>query len=84
MTEPHQFSLEALVAEDGQCVRAGLPESLRREIDAARENSRRAKERVERLDRLIAEYEACLAEFQRRLQELRREHAEAIAAIPAA
>jgi prefoldin subunit 5 len=81
MTDPMMFSMEALLAEDGMCVGAGLPESVRRELDAAR---LRAKERLERLDRLIAEYEACLAEVQRRLQELRREHAEATAASPAA
>jgi hypothetical protein len=81
MTDPMMFSMEALLAEDGQCVRAGLPESLRRELDETR---RRAKERLERLDRLIAEYEACLAEVQRRLAELRREHAEATSATPAA
>lgn len=78
MNDP-MFSMESLLAEKDMDVGAGLPESVRRELDA-----RRAKERVERLDRLIAEYEACLAEEQRKLQELQREHAEAMVALPAA
>ena len=79
MTDPMMFSMESLLAEDGQCIRAGLPESLRRELDAARQYGQRAKERAERLERLIVEYETCLAEVQRRLEELRREHAQAMA-----
>ncbi len=77
MTDPMMFSMEALLAEKDQDIGAGLPESVRNELEAKRQTAQRAKERAERLERLIVEYETCLAEVQHRLEELRREHAQA-------
>ena len=48
MNQPHEFSMEALLAEDGMCVTAGLPEeyagawmtyAARDRVDAGRQNA---------------------------------------------
>jgi len=72
MTEPHQFSLEALLAEDGQCVRAGLPESLRRdleELNAMRKRADLVQAKRKQLEQLLANID----EHQNRLMELHEE-----------
>jgi uncharacterized coiled-coil DUF342 family protein len=72
MTEPHQFSLEALLAEDGQCVRAGLPESLRRDLEKLKVIKNRAElvqAKREQLEQLLAN----INEHQTRLVELHEE-----------
>jgi hypothetical protein len=79
MNIPNQLSLEALLAEDGQCVSAGLPPGL----DAADEQLRTSEalvqgseERRERLNQImarIAEEEAKLKELHKELEQAVRE-----------
>ena len=67
MTEPHQFSLEALVAEDGQCVRVGLPEAIRRNlIRTAEKKAEMVNAKRKQLEQLLAS----INEHQTRLVEL--------------
>jgi hypothetical protein len=72
MKDPMMFSLEALLAEEGQFVQAGLPESLRRELDrrkAAQLASELPQDKRERLEQLLAS----IAEQQRKLRQLQDE-----------
>lgn len=78
MTEPHQFSLDALMAEEGLCVSAGLPESLRRQLVAARDREEQAGALRERADRIlasIAEHEAQIAKLHQELRQVLDQYA---------
>ncbi|VTU00490.1 unnamed protein product [Gemmataceae bacterium] len=73
MTEPHQFTLEALMAEEGLYVNAGLPENLRRQLAAAKEREEQAGALRERADRIlasIAEHEAQIAKLHQELRQV--------------
>jgi uncharacterized coiled-coil DUF342 family protein len=75
MTEPHQFSLEALLAEDGQCVRAGLPEAVRRDLPKTVENkTEMVNAKRKQLEQLLARID----EHQARLMELHEELRKAV------
>ena len=79
MSIPNQLSLEALVAEDGMCVRAGLPESLRQELDrlnAAQKRMELVRQKRARLEQILSDVAALDAqiaalhnEYQATLQE---------------
>jgi hypothetical protein len=81
MKDPILFSMESLLAEDGQEVRAGLPEEMRRDIerrDALRQRAEQAKEARAQIDRVlaaIAEHEARIAELQQELEAAMRKYA---------
>jgi hypothetical protein len=81
MTEPHQFSMEALVAEGGTCVTAGLPEGVRRELDrrkAAQLAATLPPDKHEHLAQLlagIAELQCKLTQLHDELRETIREYA---------
>ncbi len=90
MTIPNQLSMEALLAEDGLDVRAGLPEEMRKGLDrlnAARTRTDRAKEKRARMERVLAsieEHEARIAELQKELQEAMRDYAASVFGTPVA
>jgi hypothetical protein len=79
MTGPHEFSLEALVADAGQCVSAGLPIPLRpaddalRASEAAVEGSATGRAKLEAIMARIAEHEARLRELHDELRAAIRE-----------
>jgi uncharacterized coiled-coil DUF342 family protein len=80
MTEPHQFSLESLLAEDGRCVRAGLPETLRRDLEKLKVIKNRAelvqakREQLEQLLANINEHQARLVELHEELRKAMTEY----------
>jgi len=90
MTAPLELSMEALLAEDGMPVSAGLPDGLRRQLEqvaAAREQRDRAAEKRRRVERLLAqigEHEARIRELHDQLREAVRDYTEAAAGLPAA
>lgn len=90
MSEPLYVSMEALLAEDGQEVRAGLPEEMRQGLDklnAARTRTEPAKDKRERMERILAnihEHEAQIKELQKELVEAMRDYAAAVLGPPAA
>ena len=65
MTEPHQLSMEALMAEEGLFTSAGLPDSLRAKWDA----ERAAREKADRILNEIAVHEAALAKLHAELRQ---------------
>jgi hypothetical protein len=75
---PNEPSLESLLAEDGMCVTAGLPEEMRRDLDklnAARDRVERGKAERERMEKLLAAiegYEAKITELQKELADAMR------------
>ena len=72
MTIPNQLSMEALLAENGQCVSAGLPLPLRpadEQLSCGKDIVARSESRREQLERLMAE----IAVEESRLKELHRE-----------
>lgn len=79
MTIPNQLSLEALMAEDGQPVSAGLPPPLRaahEQIVAGADLVAQSRERRERMHRIMAqitEHETRLLELHQELQHVVRE-----------
>ena len=78
MTTPNQFPLEALMAEEGLYVGAGLPESLRRQLAAAKDREEQAGALRERADRIlasIAEHEAQIAKLHQELRQVLDEYA---------
>ncbi len=77
MTLPDQLSLEALAADDGVWVGAGLPESLRRQLDAGRQLEERAGVMRARADRIlasIADHQAQMAKLYDELREVLNEY----------
>ena len=90
MTIPNQLSMEALLAEDGLDVRAGLPEEMRKDLDrlnAARMRTDRVKEKRARMERVLAsieEHEARIVDLQKELQEAMRDYAASVFGTPAA
>jgi hypothetical protein len=73
MNIPNQLSLEALIAEDGMDCRAGLPESLRQQLDADRKREALAQELRAKADRIlsnIAEHEAQVAKLHEELRQV--------------
>jgi uncharacterized protein YPO0396 len=72
MTEPHQFSLEALLAEDGHCVRAGLPEELRSDLEKRKATQKHA-DLVETKRKQLEQLLASIDQHQTRLMELHEE-----------
>jgi hypothetical protein len=90
MNDPINLSMEALMAEDGMDVRAGLPEVLRKDLDklnTARTRTEPAKEKRERVERILAsinEREAQIKELQKELAEAMRDYAAAVLGAPAA
>jgi hypothetical protein len=80
MSIPNQLSLEALVAEDGMCVRAGLPESVRQELDrlnAAKNRMELARQKRDRLEQIltsVAALEAQIAALHQEYQETLKEY----------
>lgn len=76
MTIPNQLSLEALIAEDGLCVTAGLPESLRQQLDAGRKLEEQAgvvREKAARILTEIAVHQAEIAKLHEELRQVLRE-----------
>lgn len=79
MNTPHDFSLEALMAEGGQCVTAGLPFGLRpaddklRASEAVVEGSEAGRERLNQIMARIAEQEVRLKELHEELKQAVRE-----------
>jgi hypothetical protein len=75
---PNEPSMETLLAEDGMCVTAGLPEEMRRDLDklnAARDRVERGKAERERREMLLAQindHEAKIVELQKELAEAMR------------
>ena len=67
--------MEALLAEDGMCVTAGLPEEMRRGLDRSQcgprsvERGKAERERMEKLLASIGEHEARIKELQQELTE---------------
>jgi hypothetical protein len=70
--------METLLAEDGMCVTAGLPEEMRRDLDklnAARDRVERGRAERERMEKLLAQindHESKIAELQKELAEAMR------------
>jgi hypothetical protein len=89
MTIPNQLSLEALTAEEGMYVSAGLPEGLRRDLEELKSSRSRAeqaqskRERLEQLLASIAERQAEIVKLQEELRTVLDEYTTAITA-PAA
>ena len=79
MNIPNHLSLEALLAEDGQCVSAGLPLGLRpaddqlRESEAVVEGSEAGREKLNQIMARIEEQEARLKELHEELKRAVRE-----------
>jgi hypothetical protein len=90
MTEPHQFSLEALLAEDGQSVRAGLPEALRRDLEqlkAMRQRAELVQAKRKHLEQLLAsidEHQTQLMQLHEELRKAMTEYTALTIDIPAA
>lgn len=72
MNIPNQLSLEALLAENGQCISAGLPGGLRPADDQLRTSEALVEESEARRQRLN-EIMARIAEEEARLKELHKE-----------
>src|ERR1700721_2951200 len=73
MTIPNQLSLEALIEEDGMDIRAGLPESLRSQLDVARKREELAAELRARANHILAnisEHEAQMAKLHEELRQV--------------
>ncbi len=79
MNIPNHLSLEALLAEDGQCVSVGLPFGLRtaddklRESEAMAEGSEADREKLNQIIARIEEQEARLKELHEELKQAVRE-----------
>ena len=83
MTNPDDLSMATLLAEDGMPMSAGLPESLRRDLEhlnALRKRSEQAKAKRERVEQLLARIE----ELQKELKDVMREYLDATTDTPAA
>jgi hypothetical protein len=90
MTAPDERWMATVLAENGMDVRAGLPEEMRRDLDklnAARTRTEPAREKRERMERILAsinEHEARIRELQKELADAMRDYAAAVLGTPAA